>query len=366
MNEFIINFNKFMPISFGLSLRILLVFAFCLITNYFLYKILIKIEDKITNAQTKTIWDDAIISSIITPACVAIWLLFINYILNLSTNYYSESIILKSISYYVRSIGLILVLSWFLLKLVKNIEKHYFYSLDQDTTLDNASSFLLGKIARVTIIVISVITVLHSLDYNITTLLTVGAAGSFALGFAAKDILANIFGSLMVYLDKPFKVGDTIKLDNLKLEGTVEKIGWRSTRIRNFDKRPVYIPNNTWVNIPVENITRMVNRRIKEYVGLRYQDADKLKDIIQDIEDSLSKYEGVDHRQNIIVKFCEFGESSLNIMVYVFTKDTKLKDFLATKQDVYFMIIDIVKKHGADFAFSTTTLDIPNKININK
>jgi len=360
VNTFISSYNKIMPLSFVLSVKIILVFIFCLVLHYVFHKLLTKAEQKVANANTKTIWDDAIISSVIGPVCAAIWLIFANYILRLSIDCLPDSIILKSVNYYVKSIGLIIVLSWFLLKLVKNLEKHYFYSIDQDTTLDSASSFLLGKAIRVFIIVLAVMTILHTLDYNIATLLTVGGAGSIIIGFAAKDMLANIFGGLMVYLDKPFKVGDAIKLDNLKVEGTVERIGWRSTRLRNFDKRPVYIPNNTWVNSPVENITRMVNRRIKEYIGLRYQDASKIQDIIKDIETALENHDSVDHRQSIIIKFCEFGPSSLNIMVYVFTKDTKLKDFLTTKQQVFFMIIDIVKKHGADFAFPTTTLDIPS------
>ena len=104
-----------------------------------------------------------------------------------------------------------------------------------------------------------------------------------AVGFAAKDLLANFFGGLMVYLDRPFAIGDWIRSPDREIEGTVEEIGWRVTCIRTFDKRPIYVPNSVFTQVTVENPSRMLNRRIYETIGVRYDDAAKVRDIITDV-----------------------------------------------------------------------------------
>ena len=109
-------------------------------------------------------------------------------------------------------------------------------------------------------------------DYSVSGLLAFGGIGGIAVGFAAKDLLANFFGGLMIYLDRPFSVGDWIRSPDKEIEGTVEDIGWRLTRIRTFDKRPLYIPNSIFASISVENPSRMSNRRIYEKIGIRYDD----------------------------------------------------------------------------------------------
>ena len=103
---------------------------------------------------------------------------------------------------------------------------------------------------------------MQALGYSISGVLAFGGIGGIAVGFAAKDLLANFFGGLMIYLDRPFSVGDWIRSPDKNIEGTVEEIGWRLTRIRTFDKRPLYVPNSTFTQISVENPSRMLNRRI--------------------------------------------------------------------------------------------------------
>ena len=97
--------------------------------------------------------------------------------------------------------------------------------------------------------------------------------GGIAVGFAARDLLANLFGGLTIYLDRPFSVGDWIRSPDRQIEGVVERIGWRSTVVRRFDKRPLYVPNSVFSTVVVENPSRMTNRRIYETIGLRYDDA---------------------------------------------------------------------------------------------
>ena len=115
--------------------------------------------------------------------------------------------------------------------------------------------------------------ILQSLGVSVSGLLAFGGIGGIAVGFAARDLLANFLGGLSIYLDRPFTVGDWIRSPDREIEGTVEEIGWRMTRIRTFDQRPLYVPNSIFASVALENPSRMNNRRIYETLGIRYEDA---------------------------------------------------------------------------------------------
>jgi len=171
-------------------------------------------------------------------------------------------------------------------------------------------------------------------------------------------LLANFFGSLIIYLDKPFKVGDWVRSPDRSIEGTVESIGFRVTRIRTFDKRPLYVPNSVFTSISVENPSRMLNRRIYETIGVRYQDARAIRKIMTEIQDMLRQHEEIDKDQTIIVNFNAFGASSLDFFVYAFTKTTAWVHYHEVKQDVLLRIMDIIHANEADCAFPTRTLHL--------
>jgi MscS family membrane protein len=161
----------------------------------------------------------------------------------------------------------------------------------------------------------------------------------------------------MIYMDRPFAIGDWIRSPDREIEGTVETIGWRLTVVRTFDKRPLYIPNSVFNTLALENPSRMSNRRIKETIGIRYQDASKMGAIVVDVKDMLLQHEEIDSGQTLIVNFNSYAASSLDFFIYTFTKTTNWIRFHEIKQDVMLKIIEIVHSHGADFAFPTITLD---------
>lgn len=196
------------------------------------------------------------------------------------------------------------------------------------------------------------------LGLPISGLLAFGGIGGAGIAFASKDLLANFFGGLVVYTDRPFKVGDWIRSPDKNIEGVVEYIGWRVTRIRTFDKRPLYVPNGIFLTISVENASRMTNRRIRTNIGIRYEDADKMDAITHDVKQMLLHHPEIDTRQVLIVNFIEFGTSSLNFMVYTFTKTTQWVHFQEIQHDVFLRIIAIVRDHGARCAFPTQTVHL--------
>ena len=185
-----------------------------------------------------------------------------------------------------------------------------------------------------------------------------GGVGGIAVGFAARDLLANFFGGLMIYMDRPFNVGEWIRSPDKEIEGTVEKIGWRLTTIRTFDKRPLYVPNSLFNNISVENPSRMSNRRIKETIGIRYDDLSKMKKIIDDVKKMLKEHPEIDKNKTLIVNFNEFAPSSLDFFVYTFTKTTDWVHYHEIKQEIMLSIINIIESNGAECAFPTSTLHI--------
>ena len=174
-------------------------------------------------------------------------------------------------------------------------------------------------------------------------------------------MLANFFGGLTIYLDRPFVVGEWIRSPDKDIEGTVEYIGWRHTRVRAFNKNPIYVPNALFTNIVVENPTRMTNRRIKEIIGIRYDDLAQMAPIVADVRAMLQSHPEIDTGQTLIVNFNTFGPSSLDILIYTFTKTKEWVRYHEVKQDVLLKIADIIDRHGAEIAFPTRTLHMASQ-----
>lgn len=221
---------------------------------------------------------------------------------------------------------------------------------------DPTSARIVARVFKTTVFVIMVLLFGEHFGLSLSGLMAFGGIGGIAIGMAGKDILSNFFSGLMLYFDRPFNIGDWVSSPDRNIEGTVVEIGWRITKIITFDHRPLYIPNSVFSSISVENPGRMTNRRIKTEIGLRYEDSDKIGAIVDDIRTMLQQDENIDTSQTLLVYFDAFADSSLNIMVYCFTKTTVWAEWLAAQQGVYLKIIEIVKRHGADFAFPSQTL----------
>jgi MscS family membrane protein len=173
--------------------------------------------------------------------------------------------------------------------------------------------------------------------------------------------MSNFFGGLAVFLDRPFTIGDWVRSPDRSIEGTVEDIGWRVTRIRTFDKRPLYVPNSVFSQITIENPSRMQNRRIYEKFGLRYGDSRCLDGVIEDVRRMLMAHEAIDSSQTMIVNFESFGASSLDCFLYCFTHTTNWVEYHAVKQDVLLQVLKVVHDHGADIAFPTRSVELQQR-----
>ncbi|WP_105901377.1 mechanosensitive ion channel family protein [Vibrio gangliei] len=353
MKELFDNVNRFLTEhSYNWVTDLFAIAAFSLVIWLiwrFVYSRLIDITDR-TSLQ----WDNVLVHSLKVPVSTLIWcwpmLVAIGVLL--------EDFLDRPISwiYTVQILMGIALVTWTLFRLVNNVVTVVLRSNKRDETTVHA----LSKVVKVIIFVISTMTMMQTLGLSLSGLLTFGGVGGLIAGLAAKDLLSNFFGGMMVYLDRPFKVGDWIRSPDRNIEGTVEKIGWRMTQIRTFDKRPLYVPNAIFSNIVVENPSRMHNRQINEVIGLRYDDAAKVDLIIDEVRSMVENHPDIDARQTIIVNFNTFGPSSLNFFIYAFTKTVVWVRFHEVKQDVLLKALEIIHKHGADVAFPTQTLHMPD------
>ena len=306
--------------------------------------------------KTKNRWDDAIIESIKKPISLVIWAAG----LYLATKIIQEAtgaVIFDAVEP-IRDTVIIGAIAWFLVRLIKHGERNF---IQGEKEVDPTTVDAIAKLLKMAVVITALLVVLQTLGFSISGVMAFGGIGGIAVGFAAKDLLANFFGGLTIYLDRPFTVGDWIRSPDRDIEGMVEKIGWRLTCIRTFDKRPLYVPNSVFTTISVENPSRMLNRRIYETIGIRYDDAGKMKTIVDKVKNMLKNNPEIDTGQTMIVNFNSFAPSSLDFFIYTFTKTTNWAEFHEIKQDVMLKIIDIIEEEGAECAFPTSTIHLADK-----
>lgn len=338
--------------------QVFIVVLLVLVANLVQKRVLARIYARVL--ATDNVWDDAVIDALRKPLTLLFWVVGLSLAAEVAKQQ-SDSAIFNAIGP-IRDVGVIACVTWFLIRLVQRIERNIIDKRSaEDMGVDQSTVDAIGKLVRLSFIITATLVTLQTLGYSISGVLAFGGIGGVVIGFAAKDLLANFFGGLMIYLDRPFAVGDWIRSPDRDIEGTVEKIGWRLTIIRTFDKRPLYIPNSMFNSISVENPSRMSNRRIYETIGIRYDDAGKMADIVHDVKDMLKNHQEIDSNQTLIVNFNSFAPSSLDFFVYTFTKTTSWVQFHEIKQDVLLKINDIIIKRGAEVAFPTSTIHLANE-----
>lgn len=308
-----------------------------------------KIEGFIKNSKNR--WDDIALNAFGTPINWLIVIIGASWFADITARHFSAEII-SSIPV-ARQLAVLIVAAWGTWRLISGVEEKQLDHGSDPTTVQ-----LVGKVTKLAVIILIILPVFQILGISISGMLAFGGMGGLIVGMAAKDLLSNFFGSIMIYLDKPFVVGDWIRSPDRSIEGTVEKIGFRLTSIRTFDKRPLYVPNSVFTNISVENPSRMTNRRINETIGVRYSDSRKLPIILDEVRTMLVEHDDIDDTQTLIVNFNSFGASSLDFFIYTFTKTTNWIDFHHIKQDVMLKILNIIHEHDADCAFPTRTLHL--------
>lgn len=312
-------------------------------------------------SKTKTDMDEQLILAIQKP---------LGWVVNISAVYLGLLILklpqgLSSGSMLViQTVGTIL-LSWMLFNAVEVLSQ----ALDRftqatESDLDDHLVPLVRKLMRIVIVVVAILMIVQLWGYDVTSLLAGLGLGGLAFALAAQKTLTNLFGSIMIFTDRPFKLGDWILSKHG--EGVVEEIGLRSTKIRTFANTLITVPNADVADVPIENFSVMTKRRIRATIGLVYTTKPEVVDkIVERIREHLGQNEAID-QGFWAVNFVEFSASSLDIMVYCFTKTTDWKQFMNERQALYLTIMRIVQEEGSSFAFPSQSLYMETPIRIER
>ena len=207
---------------------------------------------------------------------------------------------------------------------------------------------------KVAVLILGVFIILGSVfNINVGTLIAGLGIGGLAVALAAKESLENLMGSFTIFVDKPFVTGDFVKVGTTM--GVVEKVGFRSTRLRTLDKSYVTVPNKLMVDSELNNLTNRATQRVNFNIALRYTTKpEQLKSIMQAIREYIIQHS--DTTDECYVKFAELGSSSLNIMVLYFVANNDYQNFLNTREDINFKIMEIVYAFESEFAYPATSV----------
>ena len=312
--------------------------------------------------KTATDFDDIILKSIQKPLTYLIILVSLILI--------SEALnsLFQIFEFFNRSkviyLLIVILISWTLLRILNGYysNKSFLRNLKEsdDPMVVEQTYEITIRIFKIIVIIITALTLMQEFGLSISGLLAFGGVGGLVIGLAAKDLLSNFFGGLMIFLDRPFKVGEFIKSPDRNIEGIVESIGWRLTVVRTFSKNVLYIPNSAFANIVVENATRMTNRRINQIIGLRYDDLDKIPKIVDDVRIYLESHNDIDQSNKPTVYFQSFSASSCDFFIRAFTKTRDWREFLKIKEQVLYKVSEIINNHNAAIAFPTMTIEMDN------
>jgi MscS family membrane protein len=337
--------------------QVFIVVLLTALVSFVVKRLLAKLAKRVNQSENR--WDDIIFTALSRPVGWIIWLQGLAIAADLILAKTESAIFSYADS--VRDIGVLVCITWFVLGIIRGTEEVYIETAEQ---MDKTTAQALGKLLRLVVFITSGLVILQTLGYSISGVLAMGGVGGIAVGFAAKDLLANFFGGLIVYLDRPFAVGDWIRSPDRQIEGTVELIGWRVTVIRNFQSQPMYVPNSVFTTVIVENPSRMENRRIYETIGLRYSDLTNMDKVVKEVEVMLKEHKDIDPDKTMMVNFNKFGASSLDFFIYCFTRTTRWVEFHEVKQDVMLRIADIIRNNHAEIAFPTSTIHLADRIAI--
>ncbi len=314
----------------------------------FIFFISSKILSKIT-AKTPSRLDDIIVENFKSPFILAI--ITISVWVALRRLHFSDSIDTALGKIY--TILIILNVTWAVAKFVKTLLQEYLlpYSQREDTKLDSNMLLILNRVLTYSIWFIGIVITLHNIGVEIGTLIAGLGIGGAAIALAAQDSLKNLFGGITLYIDRPFKIGDRIKIG--EIDGYVKDIGLRSLRIRTLDGRAITIPNYQVVDSTLENVSSEPSRRIQIRLGLTYDTTPEKMELAMSILQNLPQ-QIKDITKDVDVSFIEYGDFALQILfIYKIRKD---RDIFKTQSIVNLEILRQFNANGLEFAFPTQTI----------
>lgn len=258
---------------------------------------------------------------------------------------------------------IIFTIFWALISLIDAVKDYLFNYSNIDKQHSKELGTFIIKVIKGFVIAIGASMILHNWGVNVTGIVASLGLGGLAFALAAKDTAANLFASIALLLDNSIKSGEWIKVAGV--EGVVEGVGMRTTKIRSFQKSLFTVPNHLIANNPIENFSRRGVRRIKMNVGLTYEtSSSQLEAIVLEIREMLQSHPEISQKETLLVNFNDFGDSALNIFIYAFTYTSQWDHYLDIREDIHLKIIQIVERNGSSFAFPSQSLYVESLPNL--
>jgi len=325
-----------------------LVFLFILVLRHLFTYIVIAFLQEFAK-RSKTYYDDRIISALKAPIRFSFIIIALHFFFLLI---FKETLFIKNIL----NTLMLYTLFWAILSIAEALREIIYKATAKfnDDLSKEMGGFILTLI-KIIIAGIGLASILQVWGVNVTALIASLGLGGLAFALAAKDTASNLFGSLALLLDRSIRIGEWVKVGGV--EGVVEDVGMRTTKIRSFGKSLITVPNSIVANSPIENFSRRGIRRIKMHIGLTYStSANQVLEIKNRIEQMLREHEGISQKDSLMVYFDSFGASSLDIFIYTFTNTANWAKYLETREDIHIKIMKIVEECGSDFAFPSQSI----------
>jgi MscS family membrane protein len=285
-------------------------------------------------------WRKQIQEIIYKPAVVMLWAIGVGYLAHPVDRLFHLIVPLRS--------GVVVVsLAWLLLRWKRAIQLDVVERQRvRKKNVDADAVKILGRVLTIAIVVITTLVVLQIFGVDVLPLVAFGGVGAAAIGFAAKDVIANFFGGLMLYLTRPFVVGDQIELPDKNIEGYVEEIGWYFTSIRDKEKRPVYLPNAFFSTLLVVNLSRMTHRKLEERIRLHVDHMGKIDEIAMQIKEVIIAHPAIDRHQTLLVCVESLKELTFELYIEAYSVETKLEQFRPVQHTILKKIHEILASSG--------------------
>ncbi|NGX39110.1 MAG: Low conductance mechanosensitive channel YnaI [Chlamydiae bacterium] len=302
-------------------------------------------------------WKRTIDKIVHTPLQIALWGFGIAYVIDIASTHFGLEVVTK----YIRPTKTAFVVAcfgWIILRWIKEAFKHLARKSEK-LGIAPGTVYTMNKLVSFVFSILMGLIIFQIFGMNIGPLLAIGGIGVAGLAYAGKDIFANFFGGAMLHFTRTFSIGDEIVIPSKNnFEGEVRDIGWYTTMVEDYYRRPVYFPNALFSHEQVINESRRSHRRIKETFSIRYDDSPNLEKIIDEVKQKVGAHPDVDNTQSFSITFSKFGDYGLDFFMYLLVHKMGYIKFLRVKQEILFIVQDVVQKYGAEFCYPTTNVNL--------
>lgn len=321
-------------------------------------------------ATSEHVWRDAILGALDAPLLTIVWLIGLTAAVDVFILRGGRFPLLVKVFPPTRDVAAIAAVTWFLIRMIDRVMGNYqAQARARNKELDETSTDAIGKVATAVVVIVAALMAMQTLGFPIASLLTFGGIAGIALGFAAQGLVANLLGGISIYASRPFRVGDHIILPDTNLmgkaayigwqAGEVQHIGWRATRILDWNGKPFYVPNAKFNTQTIINHSRMSFREISQTVYVRLEDIDKVSAIVADVNRMLKEHPAMG--DYLVFRFSGYGDYALELYLYAYTvaTATAYTEYMRIKEDVLLGIAEIIARHGAKLAVPVSTVYLP-------